>query len=57
MLFSVAALFVYVTDLAAWNLGIVEEVDLEVYEDMLNVDTHEDELEENDDDGEMDVDN
>jgi len=36
---------------------MVEEVDLEVYEDMLTVDAHEDELEENDDDSEMVVDN
>ena len=36
---------------------MVEEVDLEVYKDMLTVDTHEDKLEENDDDGEMVVEN
>jgi len=28
-----------VADLAAWNSGIIEEVDLEVYEDMLSDNT------------------
>ena len=46
-----------VSDLAAWNSGMVEEVDLEVYEYMLIVDAHEDKLEENDTNGEMVVDN
>jgi hypothetical protein len=36
-----------VTDLAAWNSGIVEEVDLKFYEDMLKVDEFEDELDKN----------
>jgi len=37
-----------VADLTAWNSGIIEEVDLEVYEDMLSDDKHEDKLDKSD---------
>jgi hypothetical protein len=42
-----------VTNLAAWNSGIVKEVDLNVYEDMLTIDKCEDKIDQNDDNGEM----
>jgi hypothetical protein len=45
------------TDLAAWNSGMVEELDLEVFEDMLAVDEYENKLDENDNNGGMVVDN
>jgi len=37
-----------VADLTTWNSGIIEEVDLEVYEDMLSDDEHEDKLDKSD---------
>jgi hypothetical protein len=39
-----------ITDLAAWNSGLIEEVDLDLYEDMLAVDKLEDDLDKNDSD-------
>ena len=37
-----------VPNLAAWNSGLVEEINLDLYQDMLEVDKLEDDLNEND---------